>query len=279
MYFVSDAFLQSVLTDDIPYGDATVSLLGIESVPGQIVCRPKADSVISGITLAQRLFEMVDLKTQRRFDDGAFVPAQTPVLTATGPAGAIHAVYKTAQNIMEYCSGISARARQMVETAHSVNPRCQVVTTRKHFPGTKVLSLYAAQAGGALVHRMGLSESVLIFDQHRVFTDPALLADLTALRAADPERKICIEAGTVEEAMAFVKAGADIVQCERLTPAELTALVREAKALRPEVLLSAAGGVKGENAREYAATGVDFLVSTWPYFGRPVDVKMAISRL
>ena len=180
---------------------------------------------------------------------------------------------------MEYCSGISARARQMVETAHSVNPRCQVVTTRKHFPGTKVLSLYAAQAGGALVHRMGLSESVLIFDQHRVFTDPAVLADLTALRAADPERKICIEAGTVEEVMAFVKAGADIVQCERLTPAELTALVREAKALRPEVLLSAAGGVKGENAREYAASGVDFLVSTWPYFGRPVDVKMTISRL
>ena len=51
------------------------------------------------------------------------------------------------------------------------------------------------------------------------------------------------------------------------------------RALRPEVLLSAAGGVKGENAREYAASGVDFLVSTWPYFGRPVDVKMTISRL
>ncbi len=44
-----------------------------------------------------------------------------------------------------------------------------------------------------------------------------------------------------------------------------------------EVLVSAAGGVKLENAAAYAAAGADFLVTTWPYFGRPFDIKMKIS--
>lgn len=277
MFFVSDAFLESILLEDIPYGDVTTSLLGIENAAGEIVCFPKADGYVSGVTLAERLFRMTGLAAERLAEDGAFVTAGTPILKAHGKAGSIHAVYKTAQNIMEYCSGITGRARGMVEAAQSVTPSCQVVTTRKHFPGTKTLSLYAAQAGGALVHRTGLSESILIFDQHRVFTEKGALEDLTALRRQDPERKLAVEAGSPIEAMAYVKAGADILQCERFTPEELAAFIKEAKALRPEVLVSAAGGVKLENAAAYAAAGADFLVTTWPYFGRPFDIKMKIS--
>lgn len=278
MFYVSDAFLETILLEDIPYGDATSSLLGIESVSGAIDCYPKADCVVSGVTLAQRLFEKVGLVCERFVEDGARVSARQVVLRAAGSAGAIHAVYKTAQNIMEYCSGISSRARAMVEAARSVNPTCCVVTTRKHFPGTKTLSLYAAQAGGALVHRTGLSESILIFDQHRVFTKASVMDDLIAIRSRDPERKVCIEAGDPAEAIRFVEAGADIVQCERFSPDALSEFVGKAKVLRPQVLISAAGGVNADNARAYAAAGADFLVTTWPYFGRPVDIKMSISR-
>lgn len=85
------------------------------------------------------------------------------MLEATGKADKIHAVYKTAQNVMEYSSGISGRARAMVDAARKVNPNVMVAVTRKHFPGTKKISLSAALAGGAIVHRAGLSESILIF--------------------------------------------------------------------------------------------------------------------
>lgn len=278
MFFVSDAFLESILLEDVPYGDATSSLLGIDDVNGMIECFPKADCVVSGVTLAQRLFEKAGLFTERFAEDGEAVCTGSVILKARGQAGAIHAVYKTAQNIMEYCSGISSRAHAMVKAALSGNPRCRVVTTRKHFPGTKTLSLYASQAGGALIHRTGLSESILIFDQHRVFVDESVVAELGALRDRDPERKICIEAGDPDEAMRFVQAGADIVQCERFAIDSFSEFVLRAKALRPEVLISAAGGIKADNAQAYAAAGADFLVSTWPYFGRPADIKMRISR-
>ena len=157
------------------------------------------------------------------------VSAHTDILRATGPAGAVHAVYKSAQNILEYCSGIAARTRAMVEEARAGSPACRIVTTRKHFPGTKTLSLFAAQAGGALVHRTGLSESILIFDQHRVFTKPDVFANFSALKALDPERKVAVEVDTVDAALSFARAGADIVQCERFTPDQIRETVAAVK--------------------------------------------------
>lgn len=205
--------MDQILADDIPYGDATTALLGIEKVPGIVRCRPKAETTIAGVTLAERLFARVGLQTTRFHEEGDTVAAGTVILEGRGSAGAIHAVYKTAQNILEYASGIATRTHQMVEEARVGNPLCRVAVTRKHFPGTKTLSLYAAITGGAVVHRMGLSESVLVFDQHRVF-----IADfekrLTEAQKADPERKIAVEAADIHEGLFFAAAGADIIQCE-----------------------------------------------------------------
>ena len=143
MFFVSDAFLESILLEDIPYGDVTTSLLGIENAAGEIVCFPKADGYVSGVTLAERLFRMTGLAAERLAEDGAFVTAGTPILKAHGKAGSIHAVYKTAQNIMEYCSGITGRARGMVEAAQSVTPSCQVVT-RKSAPAAAYAAAFSS---------------------------------------------------------------------------------------------------------------------------------------
>ena len=275
MFFVSDTLLDQILTDDIPYGDATVSLLGIENERGIVRCFPKADTTIAGVRLAERLFARVGLTVERFAEEGDTVSAETVILQAKGKAGAIHAVYKTAQNILEYASGIASRAHQMVEEAKAGNPHCRVAVTRKHFPGAKTLSLYAALAGGAVAHRMGLSESVLVFDQHRVFV-PNFEQSLSAAKLADPERKIAVEAANADEGLVFAAAGADIIQCEKFTVEAFAEFVSSVKREFPQLIISAAGGVNASNAREYAQAGADFLVTTWPYFGKPADVKMQI---
>lgn len=111
---------------------------------------------------------------------------------------------------MEYASGIAGRARAMLLEAHKGNPKAKVAVTRKHFPGTKEISLASAVAGGAVIHRTGLSDSVLIFDQHRVFVDDVAAA-LERAAAEEPEKKIAIEADTPEEALQFAKAGCDVL--------------------------------------------------------------------
>ena len=239
-------------------------------------CFFKEEGVLAGAELAERLFLKAGLSVTRRAEDGSRLPAKTVFLRAVGRADRIHAVYKVAQNVMEYASGIATRTRAMVEAAQSVNPDCRVVTTRKHFPGTKRLSLLVVEAGGGLVHRTGLSESILIFDQHRVFS-PDFAERLKTLRRLDPERKVAVEVADVEEGVRAADLGADILQCDKMSPEDVGSLVARAKASHSGLIVSAAGGVNAGNAADYARTGADFLVTSWPYFGRPHDVKMRMS--
>lgn len=180
---------------------------------------------------------------------------------------------------MEYSSGIATRAASMLESARKANPHVQLAVTRKHFPGTKRLSLAAAQAGGAIAHRLGLSDSLLVFDQHRVFTAGSTDSPPGCPSAARRfrNRSWAAEVATPEEALLLARAGIDSIQCERFTCADLEETVRGVKAVNAAVQVLAAGGVTGENAEAVAATGVDVLVTTWAYFGKPADIKMVVS--
>ena len=166
----------------------------------------------------------------------------------------------------------------MVDAAQSVNPNCQVALTRKHFPGAKLLSLYAILTGGGVFHRAGLSESILVFDQHRVFlSDPFKAVHDAKLKF--PERRITVEVATGEEGLAYFEAGADVIQCEKFSTDDLKAFVDAVRAKYPAGKILAAGGINGSNASEFAATGVDAIVTTWPYFAQPFDIKMRFKAL
>ena len=68
---------------------------------------------------------------------------------------------------MEYAGGIAERTRAMVDAARSVNPQAVVAGTRKHYPGGKRIALAGLLAGGGTVHRLGLSDSILVFAKIR----------------------------------------------------------------------------------------------------------------
>ena len=95
------------------------------------------------------------------------------------------------------------------------------------------------------MHRLGLSDSILVFDQHRVFTDDFAGA-FARLKAANPEKKTAVEASCEAQAREFIELGADIVQCERFAPEALARTADFAKSLGRGTLLSAAGGVNAE---------------------------------
>ena len=102
-------------------------------------------------------------------------------------------------------------------------------------------------------------------------------AQVSEYRKAFPEQKLGAEVATPEEALLLARAGIDSIQCERFTCADLEETVRGVKAVNAAVQVLAAGGVTGENAEAVAATGVDVLVTTWAYFGKPADIKMVVS--
>ena len=279
MFYVPDSYLENLLEEDLHLLDATTAALGIENFSGSVVCIAKRECVSAGIDEAARVFELAGARTVIKARDGERVSEGSVLLDAHGTAGQLHAAYKVAQNILEYASGIATRTAALVENARAVSPGVEVCVSRKHFPGTKQISLKAALAGGARVHRLGLSDSILVFDQHREFLHPhGLIPMISNMKKIFPEKKIAAEANTPEEALSYARAGIDIVQCERFNPKDLQVVVHDAKRIAKGITISAAGGINADNAAAFAATRVDILVTSWPYFGKPEDIKMKFSR-
>ena len=277
MFYIPDSYLSSLIQEDLQFMDLTVMALGIENVPAKLSCFPKTDCTLAGVEEAARVLRLAGAEANVLLKSGTDAAGGSVCLQAEGSAGAIHGVYKLAQNIMEYSSAIATRTKALVTSAQAANPNTRVAVTRKNFPGTKALSLKAALAGGAGIHRLGLSDSILVFDQHRVMTDD-FLTQIAQMKKDFPEKQIAAEAENAAEGLAYIAAGVDSLQCERVSPAELAQFVKEAKGINPQVTVLAAGGINSDNAAAYATAGADVLVTSWVYFGKPQDIKMSFSR-
>jgi molybdenum transport protein len=232
MIVLSDSALDALLAQDVPYGDLTTDSLEIADQPARMSFATRAAMVLAGSEEAARLVEKAGGRVTRVSPSGTRLEAGAVFLEADGPAGALHRAWKVAQTLTEYASGIASRARRIVDAAPGVTVAC----TRKNFPGAKDLSVKAVIAGGAVTHRLGLSETLLVFPEHRAFLSGPPEDWIAALRRKAPEKKIVVEAGSVEEAVALAKAGADVIQLEKLPPEAAAAVIAATRALTPVTL-------------------------------------------
>jgi molybdenum transport protein len=270
--------IDRLINEDIPYGDLTTHLLGIGDQPGRILFSTREDTTLCCTEEAANVLQKSGATVVSFMSSGTKLPAGIEFLTAEGSAQALHAGWKVAVNLLEYASGIASRTQRIVAACKTVNSSLSVVTTRKSFPGTKKIAIKAILAGGALPHRLGLSETVLIFKQHTAFLGglASFLASVAELRQKARETMIIIEAETREEALQIAASGADIVQLDKLSPDKLLGIVTAIRSINPYILISAAGGINESNATEYAATGIDIIVLSSIYFGKPSDIGVRI---
>jgi len=212
---LSDRVLESFLDDDVPFGDLTTHVLGIGTKPGRIAFAARDRMVVACAEEAARLLELAGARVTAVVDSGSALAPGAAILEAAGPAEALHCGWKVAQTLVEYASGIATVARRIVEAARTARPDIPVVCTRKNMPGAKSLSIKAILAGGATPHRLGLSETILIFAEHRAFLDRQSASETIAqARRAAPEKKIVVEVSSLEEALTWAEAGADVIQTE-----------------------------------------------------------------
>ncbi|NVO15178.1 MAG: ModD protein [Rhodoplanes sp.] len=271
-----DHVLDALLADDVPLGDLTTHALGIGDAPARMSFAAREPMVVALSEDAARLIgragaTAVELEAAsgKRLEPGEII------LVATGPAAALHRSWKVAQTLVEIASGIATTTRAIVEAARSVSPDVAVACTRKTVPGAKALSIKAIMAGGAVPHRLGLSETVLVFDEHRRFLKDLPAGEIVArLRRTVPEKKIVVEVATVDGGALWAAAGADVIQAEKFSPADVAALVQRLRAAGSATIVAAAGGIGPDNAAAYAAAGAKVLVTSAPYTAKPRDVQV-----
>jgi molybdenum transport protein len=276
--YISDEVIEGIIREDVPSLDLTTATLELANQPGTLTCTSRDDVVVCGTEEAVRICARLGVSATGPATGTRLEPGST-VLEATGDVAALHQAWRASLKVLESCSGIATRTARLIDRARSATPDVEVLTTRKHFPGTRDLAIKAVAAGGALPHRLGLSETVLIFEQHWVFCGglAGLLPRIPQVRHRLPDKKVLVEVNTVDDAWTVAAAGADGIQFDKASPQDLQTWVPRLRAENPGLVLLAAGGIGEHNAAVYAATGVDALVTSWVYFGQPADLRTTIT--
>jgi molybdenum transport protein len=275
---LSDQTLEGFLHEDAPYGDLTTHNLGLGALPGRVTLAARAPMTVCGTEEAARLFALCGAVPHVMSASGQHVQAGTELLSAHGSATSLLLAWKVAQTLMELSSGISSEVARIVTALQAAGLRIPLACTRKTFPGTRPLAVKAVLAGGGVMHRLGLSDSLLLFPEHRLFVDHSLDDMVGRLRKLQPEKRLVVEVTDLQEALAMAAAGAEVLQLERFSPDA----VRQCKAalhsshLHP--MVAVAGGVNADNAVSYGLAGADILVSSAPYHAPPRDVEVRFSR-
>ena len=275
MLRMSDARIDGFIAEDVPYVDLTCAVLGIGEEPGEMEYYTREDCVLAGGEAARRVAEKLGCTVMSCVPDGERVSAGETFMVVRGRALDLHAAWKVCLNLFDHLSAVATKTRAMVDAAHAENPHCEVLTTRKSMPGAKDLLTSAVMAGGAFPHRLGLSETVLVFDHHLTFFGgfDAFVEQLPRIKGRCIEKKLFVEADA-EHACVLARAGVDGIQFDKVPVEELAPLVRELRGIDPHLTLIAAGGVNPGNAGAYAACGVDGLATTAPFAAKPLDMSV-----
>ena len=275
MLRIPDARIDGFIAEDVPYIDLTCAVLGIGDEPGEMDYFTREDCVLAGVEPVERIMAKLGCQVVSAAADGDRVMAGETFMSVRGRSGDLHAAWKACLNMFDHLSAVATKTRAMVDAAHAENPRCEVLTTRKSMPGAKDLLTGAVMAGGAFPHRLGLSETVLVFDHHLAFFGgfDAFVEQLPVVKARCIETKLFVEA-SAEQARVLARAGVDGLQLDKIPVDELESLVKELRGIDPWCVLIAAGGVNVGNAGAYAATGVDGLATTAPFSAKPLDMSV-----
>lgn len=277
LIYITDETIDKLIKEDTPYIDLTSMVLGVGDELGEIRFMSREDGVMACSEEVVRILEKLDIEVTKTLRSGEAIKAGESLIVGKGKASNLHIAWKVCQNILEYCCGMATRTKKLVDKATDVS----VVTTRKIFPGTKELSIKAILSGGAYPHRLGLSESVLIFEQHLNFYGgiDKVAKNMSDIKKKACEKKVVVEVENLEDALRLCEAGVDGLQFDKLEADELKNCVKELRKINKDILLIGAGGINEKNISEYAKTGIDAIATTAAYFGKPLDMTAKIEKI
>ena len=277
-FLLLDPLLHNWLLEDIGRGDRTTqSLIAQGSWVGQANWVAKAPGVIAGLPVAKRVFELLDEKVNFvavAAEGQLCQPGQT-VAEIQGSLDGLLMGERVALNLAMRLSGIATLTRKYVEQIADLSAR--LVDTRKTTPGLRVLEKYATQLGGAINHRMGLDDAVMIKDNHIAVAGGIGKAIAQIQNQIPYPLSIEVETETIDQVKEALQHGADIIMLDNMSINAMCQAVQMIRQHNSKIKIEASGNVTLETIRSVAATGVDYISSSAPITqSKWLDLSMKI---
>lgn len=269
--------VRQAIAEDLPFGDRTTEALFPQAREANGTLVAKEALVPAGMAVAREVFSEVDrsLLFEPLCTEGVRVGPGTAVARVRGDARGILKGERVALNFLQHLSGIATLTARYVEAVSGLP--VQIVDTRKTLPGLRGLEKEAVRLGGGFNHRSHLGEMIFIKDNHIALAGGVKAALTSARHQSGSTSLIEVEIddpGVLEEALSV---GADWILLDNMTPVELTEAVRLIRRTSPGTRIEASGGVRLENVRAIAATGVDRIsVGALTHSAPSVDISLEV---
>lgn len=250
-------FVEEVLAEDVGRGD--LYALVSDPVPASAKIISKSSGVFSGRIYADALAELENFEITWHRDDGKPFEKGELIAEIRGDSHTLLRIERTLLNMLLHASSISTYTNAFVQIISPYGTK--LLDTRKTRPQLRVFEKYATRMGGAVNHRLGLDDCLMIKDTHLKTIDDINLFMAQARKMIPFTSKIEIEAESFEQAKSFMAAGADIVMCDNMSVEQLREVVLYKRENYPNILLEASGNISLETIESYAKTGVDAISS------------------
>lgn len=276
---VLDPLLHSWLLEDIGRGDRTTqSLLAQNPTLGQATWVAKAPGVIAGLAVAARAFQLLDEKVSfgAVIDEGEWCQPGQVVAEIHGLLDALLIGERVALNLVMHLSGIATLTRKYVEQIADLPTK--LVDTRKTTPGLRGLEKYATALGGAINHRMGLDDAVMIKDNH-IAVAGGIGRAIAQIRNQIPyPLTIEVETEAINQVQEALQNGADIIMLDNMSIDMMHQAVQMIRQYNSRIKIEASGNITLETIRSVAETGVDYISSSAPITqSKWLDLSMKIN--
>lgn len=253
-----DPLILSALKEDITSEDVSTNSVMPHPQQGEVDLICKEDGIICGLQVFERVFTLLDEKTNVEFfvKDGDEVKKGELMAKVHGDIRTLLCGERTALNYLQRMSGIATYTHSVA--ALLTGTKTKLLDTRKTTPNNRIFEKYSVRVGGGNNHRYNLSDGVMLKDNHIGAAGGVKKAIAMAKEYAPFVRKIEVEVENLEMVKEAVEAGADIIMLDNMSHEQMSEAM---KIIDGKAEVEVSGNVTRENIARLTDLGVDFISS------------------
>jgi nicotinate-nucleotide pyrophosphorylase (carboxylating) len=254
--------ITNALSEDIGPGDySTLSTIDPEA-RGKAILKIKQDGILAGVDVAGKIFRHMEagsIFTPQKID-GEKMQFGEQAFAVEAKIHTILQCERLVLNCMQRMSGIATLTNLYVQKLKPYSTK--LLDTRKTTPNFRFLEKEAVRIGGAVNHRYGLYDMIMLKDNHIDYCGGIKNAIEKAhayVQTNNLSLKIEVETRSLEDVLVVMQTGkADRIMLDNFTPELITEAL---KLIEGKYETEASGGINYDNLESYAATGVTYISS------------------
>ncbi|MBQ7096499.1 MAG: carboxylating nicotinate-nucleotide diphosphorylase [Clostridia bacterium] len=253
-----DPLIMGALNEDITSEDVSTNSVMLEETLGEVDLICKEDGVVCGLQVFERVFSILDEKTEFTYfaKDGDSVKKGDLIAKVRGDIRVLLSGERTALNYLQRMSGIATYTRSMAKLLEGT--KTTLLDTRKTTPNNRIFEKYAVRCGGGSNHRYNLSDAVMLKDNHIGAAGGIKKAVEMARDHVPFVLKIEVEVENMDMVREAVEAKADIIMLDNMTHDEIKTAMEY---IDGRAAVEVSGNVTKENIAILTDLGVDYISS------------------